>query len=359
MRLSRNLASLDTNCKPDIFRVLVSGGAGYIGSHLVRALVRARHEVVVVDDLSTGRREVVPREVPFVRADVRDREAVRAAMRDHRVDAVAHFASRVQVGESVTHPRLYYGDLAASLSLLDVAVDEGVRRFVFPSSAAVYGVPDALPIPEHHPTRPLSPYGATKLAFETALASYAAAYGLSYVALRYFNACGADPGLAERHDPETHLIPLVLDAAMGARPSVTILGDDYPTSDGTCVRDYVHVSDLAQAHLAALDYLARGGASRAFNLGTGRGCSVREVIAAVERVTGEPVPVVVGERRPGDPPRLVADPSAATAALGWAPSRSTLGEMVRDAFAARYPEAASRDAPTPAQGRGQTPTDEM
>ncbi len=320
--------------------VLVTGGAGYIGSHLVRALCRSSHGVVVLDDLSSGHRDAVPADVPLVVGDVRDAALTSRTMRERRVDALVHFAGRIQVGESVTDPRLYFRDnLAASLSLLDAALDAGIRAFVFSSTAAVYGDPVEVPIVEAHPTRPVNPYGATKLAFEQALLAYASAYGLRYAALRYFNASGADDGLAERHAPETHLIPLVLDAAMGVRPHITLFGDDYATPDGSCVRDYVHVADLAAAHLAALDHLVRGGEGGAFNLGTGTGYSVKEVIAAVERVTSRKVPVVVGPRRAGDPAVLVAGVARAQTVLGWKAERSSLEAIVRDAFRARFPHA--------------------
>ena len=319
--------------------VLVTGGAGYIGSHLVRTLLREKHGVVVVDNLMSGHRDAVPDGVTFVHADVRDRELVRRAMREHAVDAVMHFASRIQVGESVRDPRLYYRDnLAAGIELLEAALDENVRAVVLSSTAAVYGDPLYVPIDEAHRTLPVNPYGATKHVLEQVLASYAAAYGMRYAALRYFNACGADEGLSERHEPETHLIPLVLDAAMGARPNLTVFGDDYPTRDGTCIRDYIHVADLADAHIAALAYLQAGGESGAFNLGTGNGYSVREVIDAVERVTGKKVPVVMGERRAGDPPELVASPAKAKQTFGWVAKRSDLEEIVRDAFRARFPD---------------------
>ncbi len=317
---------------------LVTGGAGYIGSHVVRSLLARGARVVVLDDLSGGHADAVPGEVAFVHANVGDRDAVARCLRDHDVQAVLHFASRIQVGESVRDPRRYYANnLVAGLALLDAVVDARITRLVLSSTAAVYGDPIRVPIDEEHPTSPMNPYGATKLALEHALAGYDVAYGLRYVALRYFNACGAAHGLAERHAPETHLIPLVLDAAMGKGP-LTVFGEDYDTPDGTCVRDYVHVQDLATAHVAALDHLAAGGASGAFNLGTGKGCSVREVIGAVERVTGRKVAVTVGPRRMGDPPVLVASPAKAHAALGWVAERAGLDDIVRDAFQARYPD---------------------
>ena len=345
-------------------RVLVTGGAGYIGSHMVRALELGGHHVVVVDDLSSGHADAVPKGVPFIRCDVRDRGAVSHAIQTHEVTAIFHFASRIQVGESVRDPRLYYRDnLAAGVELLDIALDAGVKRLILSSTAAVYGNPIRTPIGEEHATAPVNPYGATKLALEGMLASYAAAYGFSYAALRYFNAAGADDGLdgtseasprrgphldgtseasprrgphlEERHHPETHLIPLVLDAASGALPSITVFGDDYDTPDGTCIRDYVHVSDLCAAHLRALEYLEGGGESGAFNLGTGKGHSVREVIACVARTTGKMVPTLKGERRAGDPPVLVASAERAKRVLGWEAKRSSLEEIVRDAWKAR------------------------
>jgi UDP-glucose 4-epimerase len=324
-------------------RVLVTGGAGYIGSHMVRVLARAGHHVVVLDDLSSGHADAVPAGTRLVRADVRSTGEVTALLRDEKIDSVFHFASRIQVGESVREPRLYWqGNLAAGVALLDAVLDAGVRRFILSSTAAVYGDPIRVPIDEDHPTAPVNPYGETKLALERVLASYARAYGLTYVALRYFNAAGADveAGLDERHDPETHLVPLVLDAAIGAR-ALTVFGDDYATEDGTCVRDYIHVTDLARAHLSALAHLERGGESGAFNLGTGRGHSVREVIGAAQRVTGNTIPYGVGARREGDPPVLVASPARAMKVLGWSPERPALDDIVADAWAVR------RRAPRP------------
>ncbi len=315
--------------------VLITGGAGYIGSHMVSALLRAGREPVVIDSLVTGHREAVPASVPLLVADVADRGRVAAFLRERRVKAVMHFASRIQVGESVADPRLYYaGNLAAAVGLVDACLDAGVERFILSSTAAVYGSPAEVPITEAQAPAPINPYGETKLAIEKMLASYERAYGLRYAALRYFNAAGAAPelGLGERHDPETHLIPIVLDAALGRRPHVSVYGVDYPTPDGTCVRDYVHVLDLADAHLAALDHLERGGESGAFNLGTGTGHSVAEVIEAVRRVTGRAVATVEGPRRAGDPAALVASPARAERAFGWRATRSTLERIVRDAW---------------------------
>jgi len=314
--------------------ILVTGGAGYIGSHMVRELLRAGHTVIVVDNLLSGHEDTIPKEAMFVHADIRERAEVTEVLRAYQVGAIFHFASRIQVGESVREPRLYYRDnLAASIELLESALDAKVTRFVFSSTAAVYGDPVSVPIDEDHPLSPVNTYGETKLAIERVLASYDRAYGLRYAALRYFNACGCEEGLGERHDPETHLIPLVIEAALGKRANVTVFGDDYPTRDGTCVRDYVHVRDLAEAHLAALAYLNAGGASGAFNLGTGKGHTVNEVIAAVERISGRLVPVTRGPRREGDPPSLVASPKRAHDLLGWTAKRPSLDEIVRDAWA--------------------------
>jgi UDP-glucose 4-epimerase len=319
-------------------RVLVTGGAGYIGSHMVLALGKAGHDVVVVDDLSAGHRDAVPGDVELVVADVADRARVGEVLRARRIEAIVHFASRIQVGESVVDPRRYYtGNLAAAVSLLESALDAGVRRFVLSSTAAVYGDPVRVPIDEEHPTAPINPYGETKLAIERMLGSYRRAYGLSFAALRYFNAAGADAaaGLGERHDPETHLIPIVLDAALGRRSAVTVFGRDYDTPDGTCIRDYVHVVDLCEAHLVALEHLASGGEGGSFNLGTGEGHSVAEVIEVARKVTGRDIPVKDGERREGDPPRLVAAVDKAARILGWRAKKKALEDIVADAWAAR------------------------
>jgi UDP-glucose 4-epimerase len=318
-------------------RVIVTGGAGYIGSHMVRTLLRAGHPLLIVDDLSTGHLEAIPKDVPFVQADVADRERMTEVMRTHRAEAVVHFASRIQVGESVANPRLYFtGNLGASIALLESCLDAGVTHFILSSTAAVYGQPVHVPIDETHPTTPVNPYGETKLAIERMLGAYARAYGLKYAALRYFNAAGADPGssLRERHVPETHLIPIVLEAAAGRRGPVTVYGADYDTPDGTCIRDYIHVTDLCEAHLATLDYLARGGESGAFNLGTGVGHSVKQVIAAAERVCGCSVPVVYGPRREGDPARLVASATRAEQHLAWRARRPSLDDIIADAWKA-------------------------
>jgi UDP-glucose 4-epimerase len=313
--------------------VLVTGGAGYIGSHMIRCLRRAGRRVVALDDLSSGNRDSVPRDVTFVQAEIEDRACVRHTLLTNQVDAVAHFAAKIEVAESVRNPRLYYrNNIAGTISLLEEVLDAGVSVFIFSSTAAVYGVPRSGPLTEDDATDPISPYGETKLAVERLLASYAKAYPLKYAALRYFNAAGAEPGLGERHRPESHLIPIVLEAALGHRARVTVFGRDYPTRDGTCIRDFVHVSDLVEAHLAALAYLMRGGESGAFNLGVGEGHSVQEVIDMCRAVTGRAIPVALGERRAGDPAVLVASPRRAGAILGWHARRSSLERIVRDAW---------------------------
>jgi len=319
-------------------RVLVTGGAGYIGSHMALVLLRAGHEVVVVDDLSSGHRNAVPAGPAFVEASVADRARMGEVLNSHGVEAILHFAARIQVGESVSDPRRYYqGNVAASIALLESALDAGVKRFVLSSTAAVYGDPLRVPIDEDHPTSPINPYGDTKLAIERMLGAYGRAYGLRWAALRYFNAAGADveAGLDERHDPETHLLPIVIDVALGRREAVTVFGNDYDTPDGTCVRDYIHVLDLCEAHLVALEHLASGGEVGALNLGTGHGHSVEQVIEMVQRVSSREVRVVRGPRRPGDPPRLVASPERAARVLGWRAKRRSLEEIVRDAWQVR------------------------
>ena len=313
-------------------RVLVTGGAGYIGSVVVEELVRDGHAVVVLDNLSKGHAGAVAPDVPLVRADLRDRDAVESTLRRGEIEAVVHMAAHSLVGESVQRPDKYYdNNVAAGLCLLDAMVACEVRRLVFSSTAAVYGEPEKQPIEEHDPTRPTNPYGETKLAFERALPWYERAYGLRAASLRYFNAAGASERCGEQHDPETHLIPLVLQAAAGQRPAVTIFGEDYPTPDGTCVRDYIHVIDLARAHVLALAGLERG--SCTYNLGCGGdGYSVRQVIEAAKRVTGREIPVKVGERRAGDPAVLVASSARIQAELGWRPTLGSLDEIVASAW---------------------------
>jgi UDP-glucose-4-epimerase GalE len=319
-------------------KVLVTGGAGYIGSHFVRHLCDEGIEVVVLDNLSGGHRDAVASTIPFICAEVGDRAAVRALLAQHRPTAVVHFAGLIQVGESVHHPDRYYSvNLVETLALIDELVRADVHEVVFSSTAAVYGEPATIPIPEGHPRNPINAYGSSKLAVELALGDYARAFDLRFAALRYFNAAGAHPSgtLAERHDPETHLIPLAIDAALGRRGELTIFGDDWSTPDGTCLRDYIHVQDLARAHLLALRKLEGGGASMTLNLGTGRGVSVREIVQGVEKVSGRKVPVRLGVRRDGDPPELVALPAAAEELLGWKAQRSDTETMIDDALRSR------------------------
>ncbi|MDP2315225.1 MAG: UDP-glucose 4-epimerase GalE [Pseudomonadota bacterium] len=318
-------------------RVLVTGGAGYIGSVVTEALVARGDEVVVYDDLSKGHRDAIVDEAVFVHGDLLDRAALEGALRHHRVEAVVHMAAASLVGESVRDPARYYRqNVIAGLVLLDALHACDIRPLVFSSTAAVYGEPAKQPIEESDPTAPTSPYGATKLAFEDALRWYDGAYGLRYASLRYFNAAGATARNAERHDPETHLVPLVLDAAAGAGPEVVVYGDDYPTRDGTCVRDYIHVVDLADAHLRALDALRSQRPSRVYNLGCGgQGYTVREVIAAAERVTGRRIPWRVGPRRPGDPAVLLASSARIAGELGWVPQQRGLDDIVASAWAWR------------------------
>ena len=315
--------------------ILVTGGAGYIGSHTVKAILKAGYEVVVIDDLSSGHQEFVltPH---FVRADIRDRQALTEVFQKFPITAVMHFAALTSVPESVADPARYYEvNLWGTFNLLEAMRAFGVKLFVFSSSAAVYGDPEKIPIPEDHPTRPKSPYGKTKLMAEEMLADYAKAYDFRYVSLRYFNAAGSDPEgeIGEWHEPERHLIPIVLEAALGKRPYVEIYGTDYETPDGTGIRDYIHVSDLASAHVLALQYLERGGKSDVFNLGIGRGYSVREVVEICRRVTGREIPVREAPRRPGDPAVLVADPSKAMRELGWRPRFTELAPIVGTAWA--------------------------
>ena len=312
-------------------RLLVLGGAGYIGSVVAAQLVAAGHEVTVADDLSKGHPWAVPPGAAFARVDVLDRPALDPVMAGQ--DAVLHFAARSLVGESVDDPVGYFrANVTGSLHVLDAMRAHGVRRLVFSSTAAVYGDPDEVPIVETAPTRPTNPYGASKLAVDTVIGFQAAAAGLGAVSLRYFNVAGASGELGEAHHPETHLIPLVLQVAAGLRPKVQIHGTDYPTPDGTAIRDYIHVEDLARAHLLALDVTTTPG-HLVYNLGNGNGASVREVIEVAREVTGHPIPAEEGPRRPGDPPVLVASSARIQAELGWQPEKPGLGEMIADAWA--------------------------
>lgn len=313
--------------------MLVTGGAGYIGSHSVKALRLAGHHVVVFDNLSAGHREATLG-APLVVGDIRDADAVRRALRESGATAVMHFAARLMVSESVQDPAGYYlNNVTGTLATLEAMAAEGCRHFVFSSTCAVYGEPTSVPLTESHPTVPMSPYGQTKLAVEQALPHFERAYGIRSIRLRYFNAAGADPDgdLGEDHDPEIHLIPRAFDAARGGRP-FELFGEDYPTPDGTCIRDYVHVTDLADAHVRALRRLLTGGASDTYNVGTEQPSSVRQVLAAVERVTGCPVPHTSAARRPGDPAALYASAARIRAELGWVPRHAGLETIVADAW---------------------------
>ena len=315
-------------------RVLVTGGAGYIGSHTAKALHQAGHIPVVLDNLSTGHRWAV-KWGPFVQGDLADQEVIRDTLVHQRIDAVFHFAGKAYVAESIQQPCEYFREnIANTLNLLDAMRDGNVMRLVFSSSCATYGVPEQVPISEDHPQRPINPYGESKLFVERILQWCREAYGLEWVSLRYFNATGADPEgeLGELHVPEPHLVPVAIQTALGKRDCMTVHGIDYPTPDGSCIRDYTHVADLAQAHVLALNHLLGEGESRAFNLGTGKGHSVLEVIRLVEQVTGSLVPTSTGQRREGDPPKLIANSALAMDRLGWTPQYSDIRTMVETSY---------------------------
>jgi UDP-glucose 4-epimerase len=317
-------------------RILVTGGAGYVGSVSVAAFIAAGHTVMVLDDLTTGHAEAVPEGARLYRGSYGDEASVRSLLVTGRVEAILHCGARSLVGESIRNPAAYYrANVAGGIALLEAARQTGVQRFVFSSTAAVYGTPEESPIPEDAPPRPINPYGETKRTLETALEWYGQAHGLRSATLRYFNVAGATEALGEDHDPETHLIPNVLAAAEGG-PPLTVFGDDYPTPDGTCVRDYIHVADLADAHLAALEATAPGDrrtdSALVCNLGNGGGFSIREVLHATARLVGHEVPHVVGPRRAGDPPVLVASAERAREALHWRPKRPSLDEIIGSAL---------------------------
>jgi UDP-arabinose 4-epimerase len=315
--------------------ILVTGGAGYIGSHACKALAHAGYTPIAFDSLVYGHREAV-RWGPLVEGDLADQALVAATLRRFDIAAVMHFAAYAYVGESMAKPELYFrNNVVNSLGLLECMNEAGISRIVFSSTCATYGIPETVPIRETLPQRPVNPYGESKLMVERMLHWYGGAHGLTHAALRYFNAAGADMDceIGEDHEPETHLIPLVLQAAMGRRPRIDVLGTDYPTPDGTAIRDYIHVQDLAEAHVKALAHLLEGGASLELNLGTGVGHSVREVIAAAERVTGRSIPQRETGRRPGDPPVLVAEASRTREVLGWVPTLSTLDTILASAWA--------------------------
>ncbi len=315
-------------------KILVVGGAGYIGSHMVKMLLRQGHHVVTLDNLSTGHRDAVLGG-EFIEGDIADRELLDELFNQHRFDGVMHFASFIQVGESVREPAMYYrNNVANTITLLDEMVKANIGHFIFSSTAAIFGEPVGIPIDEQHPRQPINPYGRSKWMIEQVLEDFQRAYGLRSVSLRYFNAAGADPEgeLGERHEPETHLIPLVLQAASGRRPDITVFGRDYDTPDGTCIRDYIHIVDLCQAHLLALKYLWDGAPSAQFNLGNGEGFSVQQVIDTARKVTGRNITVVDGPRRDGDPARLVADSHQARQVLGWQPEYASLDTIIEHAW---------------------------
>jgi UDP-glucose-4-epimerase GalE len=314
--------------------VLVTGGAGYIGSHACKALARAGFTPIAYDNLTSGHRGAV-RWGPIEKGDILDRERLNEVLKTYRPSAVMHFAAHAYVSESVDDPAKYYrNNVAGSLSLLEAMREAGIVQIVSSSTCATYGIPQAVPITEDHPQTPINPYGASKLMIERMLADFGSAYGLRTISLRYFNAAGADPDgeIGEDHDPETHLIPLILEAAARRRPDITVYGTDYDTPDGTCIRDYVHVTDLATAHVLALKALAGGSQSACYNLGSGKGFSVREVIAMASSVTGREVPVKEGLRRPGDPPYLVANATRAEAQLGWKSQYDDLSTILKTAW---------------------------
>lgn len=318
--------------------ILVTGGAGYIGSHVALALKERGHRPILLDNLCRGHRDVVEKAIgePVIVADTRDASSLERLFSMHSVDAVMHFAAFIEVGESVLQPLSFYdNNVHGTITLLKAMHKAGIQHFVFSSTCATYGVPQILPIPEDHPQNPLSPYGYTKWVVERMLADCDQAHGLRSVSFRYFNAAGAHPtgSLGEDHSPETHLIPIILDVALGKRSHVSIFGDDYETPDGTCVRDYIHVCDLADAHVLGVEYLLAGGESTAVNLGNGRGFSVKEVIAAVERITGRKIPVVMAPRRAGDPPMLVGSSEKARRRLNWTPQWTNLDTIIAHAWA--------------------------
>jgi len=324
-------------------KILVVGGAGYIGSHMVKDLLDAGHDVITLDDLSTGHRDLLPGGT-FVKGDLGDKDILNQLFSTHNISAVMHFAAFSLVGESVENPLKYYrNNLAATTVLLSEMVRHRVKRFIFSSTAAVYGEPLEIPITENHPSNPTNPYGATKIAVERMLHDCDSSYGLKYISLRYFNASGADESgtIGERHTQETHLIPLILKVATGEREDVRILGTDYPTPDGTCIRDYIHVSDLTRAHLLALQELLSGGESAVYNLGNNQGYSVREVVELAKKVTGKKIPVIEADRRPGDPAILIASSEKIKASLGWKPKFENLETIIKTAWVWHQNEASN------------------
>lgn len=314
--------------------ILVTGGAGYIGSHCVQKLIEAGHKVVILDNLSTGFEQLVLSDT-FIQGDINDKALVTEALKTHQIDAVMHFAAHAYVGESVSNPQKYYdNNVTGTLNLLSAMREAGVNTIIFSSSCATFGHPEEIPIHENLPTNPINPYGFTKRVIDEVLKDFNHAYGLQYVSLKYFNAAGADPSgrLGECHEPETHLIPLVLQTASGKRDNITIFGTDYDTPDGTCIRDYIHIHDIADAHLLSLEYLNNGGESGIFNLGTETGYSVREIIEACEKVTGKKINIIEGDRREGDPAYLVASAKKIKSAMNWQPRYTNLEEIIETAW---------------------------
>ncbi len=310
-------------------KILVAGGAGFIGSCCTEYLLERDYEVVVFDSLIKGHREAVDPRARFIHGDLADRQAVHEVLRQEQVDGIIHFAAFIEVGESMVDPGLYFrNNVACGLNLVDAAVATGVRKIVFSSTAATYGMPETVPIPEDSPTVPINPYGESKLAFEKILHWYHQVHGLEFAALRYFNAAGATVNYGEDHNPETHLIPIILQVAQGKRQNIKVYGDDYPTPDGTCIRDYIHVTDLAQAHLLALESQESG----IFNLGSGAGFSVKEIIAVAREITGREIASETAERRPGDPARLISNSARARKILGWNPQLDDIHVIVESAW---------------------------
>ncbi|MBM7540904.1 UDP-glucose 4-epimerase GalE [Amphibacillus cookii] len=316
-------------------RVLILGGAGYIGSHAVYQLIEQKHEVIVIDNLSTGHRDAIHPAATFYPGDIRDLVFLREVFGNEQIDAVIHFAANSLVGESMENPLKYFDNNVYGTQVLLQAMEEfGVKNIVFSSTAATYGEPEVVPITEDMPTVPTNTYGETKLTMEKMMRWCEKAYGIRFVSLRYFNVAGAraDAKIGEDHDPETHLIPIVLQVALDQREFITIYGDDYPTEDGTCIRDYIHVEDLIDAHIRAVKYLLDGGDSHIFNLGSSQGFSVKEIVAAARHVTGHPIPEKIGKRRAGDPSKLIASSARAKAILGWQPSRTEIKRILTDAW---------------------------
>ncbi len=313
--------------------ILVTGGAGYIGSAAVEDLRKKGESVVVLDNLIYGHKQSVNENVPFYEGNIGDKSLVEKIVREHNVSACMHFSAFAYVGESVEKPQIYYeNNFVQTLKLLEVLIENNVKKFIFSSTCATFGEPQYVPIDEKHPQNPVNPYGWTKFMIERVLSDYDKAYDLKFVALRYFNACGATENCGEHHDPETHLIPLILFAAQGKRDAISIFGDDYPTPDGTAVRDYIHISDLSQAHLLALDYLRGGGESEFINLGNGNGYSVKEVVEAARKVTGKNIEAKISPRRAGDPSKLIADAAKAREVLGWNPQFPEIEKIIESAW---------------------------